>query len=273
MLRDVAILYHPLRPQAVAEAQWLFEQLCDRGVRASIGDGWDQTVVDRLCCDRELAVAFGGDGTIIHVARLAARYGAAVVGVNLGRVGFLAELTPKSMHEQIDALIEGRFWVERRSMLDVELRHGSGSSRTLCLNEAAVSRGVSAHAIHVDTLLDDELFMTYTADAVLAATATGSTAYSLAAGGPILYPESTDILITPVAPHLHIGRTTVVPGDATVTLRLATNRPAVLTVDGVVEKNITSQDTVRVFRSDTQVLFARLGPRSYFYSALRNRLQ
>jgi NAD+ kinase len=122
-------------------------------------------------------------------------------------------------------------------------------------------------------MLDGDEFMTFTADGVLVATATGSTAYSLAAGGPILYPESQDFMLTPVAPHLHIGRSIVVPGDTVVTLCLDTDRPSVLSVDGGEETYLHAEDTVTVRKSALRASFARLGPRKYFYTALADRLK
>jgi NAD+ kinase len=196
-----------------------------------------------------------------------------VVGVNLGRVGFLAEMTPQDLHDNVDALAEGQFWIERRAMLDVEWRGDGNVERFLSLNEVAVTRGGMPHAVHVDTLLDGEPFLTYTADGVLVATATGSTAYSLAAGGPIVYPESTDFMITPVAPHLHIGRSTIVRGDTAVTLTLRSGRPGIMSVDSLDERPLGPHESIQVCRSKTVARFARLGPRWYFYSAIAARLK
>jgi len=273
VLQSVAILYHPRRRQAVAEAEWLGIEMRNRGIKTIIGDGWNPEVVDEVCCGKDLAVALGGDGTIIHVARLAAPSGIPVVGVNLGRVGFLAELTPAALHDKVELLIDGRFWIERRTMLDVEWEGDDHVDRFLSLNEVAVMRGMAPRAIHVNTMLDGEDFMVYTADGVLVATASGSTAYSLAAGGPIMYPEATDFMLTPVAPHLHIGRSMIVPADSTVTLRLSSDRPAVMSVDGVEERALKPDHSVNVRTSGTVACFARLGPRSYFYQALIDRLK
>ncbi|MGI8967971.1 MAG: NAD(+)/NADH kinase [Chloroflexota bacterium] len=273
MLQRVAVLFHPRRRQAVVEAEWLSAELDHRGVSTELGSGWDSDVVERLCCECQLAVVLGGDGTIIRVARLASPIGVPVLGVNLGRVGFLAEMTPRVLHESVDALAEGRFWVETRSMLDVFCMIAGQNLHFSCLNEVVVARGAAPRAIHVNTTLDGEDLMTYTADAVLVATATGSTAYSLAAGGPILYPESRDFVITPVAPHLHIGRSMVVASDTTVRLTLATDRPAIVSVDGTDEHPLHPGDWVDVCRGNLVARFARLGPRKYFYAAIADRLK
>lgn len=273
MLDHVAVLYHPRRKQAVLEAEWLAGELNARGVKIGIGNAWDPDVVEHCAREVGLLVALGGDGTILHVAKASASCGTPLVGVNLGRVGFLAELTPQSLRCKVDALVEERYWIEQRTMLAVELHERDQIERFLCLNEVAVGRGTSPRAVLVDMLLDGEDFMTYSADAVLVATATGSTAYSLAAGGPILYPESTDFLLTPVAPHLHIGRSMVVPGDTTVTLRPHSDRPAIVSVDGMVDRPLSPADAVYVRRSGVTARFVRLGPRRYFYQAIADRLK
>lgn len=273
MLQSVAILYHPRRRRAVTEAEWLAGQLQEHGVRTVLGNAWDQQSIPAAGLNADLIVALGGDGTIIQVARYAAPCSVPVLGVNLGRVGFLAEMTPESLRSQVDALIEQRYWIEHRSMLDIIWHDGAREERFLCLNEVSVSRGASPRAVHVNTLLDGREFMTYTADGVLVATATGSTAYSLAAGGPILYPESTDFMLTPVAPHLHIGRSMIVPGGTQVTLCLASDRPAVVIIDGTDERELQPHQVVEASRSETVARFARLGARYYFYEALAARLR
>ncbi|GAC1635704.1 MAG: NAD(+)/NADH kinase [Chloroflexota bacterium] len=262
-----------MREQAMVEAEWLVRELDERGVRASVGNGWDTHVIEQICCNRDLVVALGGDGTIIHIARIAAPLNAPVVGVNLGRVGFLAELTPMELHDKIDDLVQQQYWIEKHAMLDVTCNSQGRSESFLALNEVAVARGGLSHAVHVSTKLNGEEFVTYTADGVLVSTATGSTAYSLAAGGPILYPESLDILITPVAPHLHIGRSVVVPADSVVTLTLASERPGTMSVDGSDERRLTEHDAVEIRRSNVRASFARLNPRKYFYAAIADRLK
>jgi NAD+ kinase len=273
VLESVAILYHPRRKRAVEEAEWLAVELKRRGVRTTIGSGWASDVVERLCCDRQLLVAFGGDGTIIHIARIAASHGVPLVGINVGTVGFLAEMTPEALHERVDDLARQDYWIERRAMLDVFFHSRSKTNRFICLNEVAVARGLAPRAVHVRTRLDGEVFMTYTADGVLVVTATGSTAYSLAAGGPILYPESQDFMITPVAPHLHIGRSMIVPGDTVVTLELSNEKSAVVYVDGADERAMGPHDSVEVRRSPLTAKFARFGRREYFYAAIASRLK
>jgi NAD+ kinase len=271
VLKRVVILYHPRRKQALVEAEWLAGALGQRGVDSVVENAWGDVSPD-LGSSGDLVAALGGDGTIIRVARMVAPCATPVLGVNLGRVGFLAELAPTGMHEKIDAIAEGKFWIERRTMLAVKVEDSPGPGLFVSLNEVGVARGPSPRAVHVHTRLDGDAFLDYTADGVLAATATGSTAYSLAAGGPILYPESTDFVLTPVAPHLHIGRSMIVPGHTVVTLSLSGDRPGILSIDGMEECELRPRQAVEVRRSEHQAHFARLGPRSYFYAALATRL-
>lgn len=272
-LHSAAVLYHPFRKNAVVEADWLTATLRAAGVETSIGSGWDDQTAMQLCCDRDLVVVFGGDGTIIRVSRLATVTETPVLGINLGRVGFLAEMTPEALHERIDDVLARRFWIEQRTMLDVRCSLDGEEHEFVCLNEVAVARGAAPRAIHVLTTLDGEAFMTYTADGVLVSTATGSTAYSLAAGGPILYPESRDFLLTPVAPHLHIGRSMVIPGSTRVDLGVDSDRAAVVSVDGADGLPMRPGDIVTVRRSDRVARFVRVGPQQYFHAAIAARLR
>lgn len=273
MLHSVAVLYHPRKPKAIVEAEWIGVALRALGVQVVLENAWESAAVKRAGCGRDLVVALGGDGTIMQVARLLAPCSVPVLGVNLGRVGFLAEMTPEALHEKVGELAAGKFWIERRSMLEVEWHAGESVERFISLNEVAVTRGTGPRAVHVRILLDDEEFMTYTADAVLVATATGSTAYSLAAGGPILYPEARDLMLTPVAPHLHIGRSIILPESMIVTLCLASDRPAIMSVDGYEERTLRPEHTVRVRQAELAALFARLGSCRYFYQAIAQRLR
>lgn len=273
MLHHVAILYHPRRKQAVSVAERLAVELHGVNVSSTLGNAWDPGLVAEVGPISDLLVALGGDGTIIQVARIAAPVGVPLLGINLGRVGFLAELTPQSLPDNVRCIAEERFWIEERTMLDVRMEGSAAWESVLCLNEVAVARGASPRAVHIKTCLDGDDFLTYTADGVLVATATGSTAYSLAAGGPILYPESRDMLLTPVAPHLHIGRSIILSGERRVSLALDSDRAAVVTVDGSEETVLEPGRAVEVSRSETVARFARVAPRRYFYTAIGDRLR
>jgi NAD+ kinase len=272
-IASVAVLFHPERPEAIGLARSLKHQLEKNRISVDSQPAFGATVIADVVADKDLALALGGDGTILAVAREASRHSVCTLGVNLGRVGFLAETVPAHLDALIDHVIAGSFWTEHRTVIEATWGRGAQLSRQLALNEVAVVRGTSTRAIRVVVELDGYEYVTHTADGVMVATATGSTAYSLAAGGPILYPESRDLVLTPVAPHLHIGRSVVIPGDTMVRMRLKDTREAMLAIDGQTECPLESGDTVTVARSPHQALFARLGPKTYFYSVLSDRVQ
>lgn len=273
MLRSTAIFYHPCKDAARAAAETLLLSLRDRGVDTFMASAWgDDDALVEGSKGRDLIIALGGDGTILRTARDTAESHAPTLGVNLGRVGFLAELTPELLPENVDRIVAGDFWVEKRFMLQAEWSQQGKRTVHHALNEVALARGSTTRAIRVRVLLDGFPYTSHTADGVLVATATGSTAYSLAAGGPIIYPRSTDVVLTPVAPHLHIGRSLVLPGTLPITLELDGEREAMLAIDGQTECPLEVGNRVTVCASPHHAHFARLGSQSYFFSALASRL-
>ena len=273
MLETAAILFHPVRPRAVEASSELADQLRSAGVDVALGSAFESENVRANIRGRQLTIALGGDGTILAVAREAAGTGVPILGINLGRVGFLAELTPATIKDALPRILAADFWIESRSALEATWPENGGTVTQLALNEVALARGTSTRAIRVGVTVDGFEYMTHTADGVLLATATGSTAYSLAAGGPIMYPEATDLLLTPVAPHLHIGRSLLLPGTASVRLELRGDREAMLSIDGETERAFSVGNSVQIRSSPKRAMFARLGPRSYFYSVLAHRLR
>lgn len=271
-LTSVAILFHPDRARAVEEAERLSERLSAKGVDVYAGPALDSRAVAQAVLGRDLAISLGGDGTIISVARETAGTGVPTLGINLGHVGFLAELTPSLLADDLNRVLAKDFWIEKRSVLEAEWNENGKQRTHLALNEVALARGTSTRAIRVEVTLNGFNYTTHTADGVMLATATGSTAYSLAAGGPIMYPEATDLLLTPVAPHLHIGRSLVLPGDVEVGLELRGDREAMLAIDGQTECPFEVGGRVMIRSSEKAALFARLGPRTYFYSVVAHRL-
>lgn len=270
-LESAAIRFHPDRPRAVAAAAAIARQLRQAGVEVYSGSAFEIGGGEENQ-GRQLAIALGGDGTILSVARAAAGSGVPTLGINLGRVGFLAELTPELIPGALPRILARDYWLEARKTIEASWTQGGEERRHLALNEVTVARGTSTRAIRVGVSVDGFEYLTHTADGVIVSTATGSTAYSLAAGGPILFPESRDLLITPVAPHLHIGRSLLIPGSARVRLELHGDREAMLAIDGQTESPFGIGDCVEVRRSDRDCLFARLGSTTYFYSVLATRL-
>ena len=226
-----------------------------------------------------VVVSVGGDGTILGIVRATMRNGVPLVGVNLGRVGYMTELSPAEALQRIGEYVGSEAWVEERAMLDVWVRRQDGESSGTSgrdpvhgLNEAVVGRAGVSRPLWVDVEVDGAPLVAYAADAVMVATATGSTGYSLSSGGPILYPESTSLLLKPVSPQLSLDTGLVLAPNALVTLTPRDTDSAVLTVDGVDEMVLHPGDAVDVRRSSFVARFLRTGPPRHLSPGLRQRL-
>jgi NAD+ kinase len=191
------------------------------------------------------------------------------LGINLGRFGFLTEIRQDKWREIMPRLVAGDFWLERRMMLRAEqLRASEVLGQWEVLNEVWVGRGEIVRPVHLSTLGDDRFLTTYVADGLIASTPTGSTAYALAAGGPILPPELRTILLVPVAPHLSIDRPIVLAEGSSVSITVYTDHQAVLSVDGQNPVSIDNRDRVNVRASEHTVEFVRFQDPGYFYRNL-----
>ncbi len=282
-MRCIGILHHPRKPESVALASQMAELVQARGCTAWLDSAWDESgITDRLNTPPrlDLLITLGGDGTILRAARVGASHGIPILGVKMGRLGFLAEVEPDNWHEPLDLVLAGQYWLERRLMLDVLLRRNGvavdESGRELrfqALNEAVVSRGRLARIVRVSTWIDGDFLTTYAADGVIVATATGSTGYALAAGGPILPPELRNILVAPIAPHLSLDRGLVLAEGAVVRLEMASDHQVILSVDGQFDVEVHDGDTVEVTASDTSANFVRVRRPAYFYRNLMQRLK
>jgi NAD+ kinase len=222
----------------------------------------------------DMVFAFGGDGTILRAARITSPLHIPLLGINLGRVGFLSEIGPEVIAERIPQVLAGHYWVERRSMLHAELwRDGEALHSFDALNDVVASRASLSRVVDCTLIVNGQKVTTYVADGVILATPTGSTAYSMAAGGPILHPELRSIVVTPIAPYLTIVRSLILPDDSQIELDITTDDAAFLTVDGQQHVPLENGDAIRITTSATPALFARLQPRSYFAATLTSRLQ
>jgi NAD+ kinase len=271
-VKTIGILYNTSvarsRPLASEMAAWI-EQ---RGRRARVCATDD--AAGALCWqETDLLVTLGGDGSILRAARAAAPFGTLILGVNLGRVGFLTEADPETWRDVLSRALVGDYWVEERMMLRaVARRSGEVLGQAEALNDVVVGRGARACVVHLHTQVEGGHLATYVADGLIVATPTGSTAYALAAGGPVLPPELRNILLVPVAPHLSMARPIVLSEGVTVCITVAGGRPAVLTVDGKIQAQLESGDEVAVEASPHAARFARVQERTYFYKTLVARL-
>ena len=275
--RRVGILHHPKKADALPLAQRIAATLEGFGCQPWLMSAWEEVEVISHLQELDLLITLGGDGTMLRAARMGARSAMPMIGVKMGRVGFLAEIQPETWQESIEKLLGGNFWIEERMMLDVSVNHKTNENPHAhhyeALNDVVVSRGSLARIVRVATWLDEEYITTFAADGVIVSTATGCTGYALAAGGPILPPELKNILLVPIAPHLSFDRPLVLSQGATVKLQVSTDHQAILTVDGQFEVDLESGDTVVVTASRNVARFVRLRGRDYFYHTLINRLR
>ncbi|HBT63786.1 MAG TPA: NAD+ kinase [Ruminococcaceae bacterium] len=235
--------------------------------------GFPASVTDDIFDSADVVIALGGDGTIIHTAKHAARFKKPVLGINCGNLGFMAGLEMDELSHLSD-LMEGRYSIERRMMLDVKVCSPKGKEICLCaLNEAVISRGSLSRMVEFELFNEREHILTYRADGIIVATPTGSTAYSLSAGGPIIDPAVSCLLLTPICAHSLHARSYIFGEDSQIYLRTknADTHEVFLTVDGEEGVQITVDDTIKIKRSE---IFANLIiiKQTPFYQVLNRKL-
>jgi NAD+ kinase len=221
----------------------------------------------------DLVLTLGGDGSILRAMQKTAPAGIPLLGINLGRVGFLTETQPDDWKRTLERVFEGDAHIEERMMLCVTLiRDEKPIAQETALNDAVVSRSALARTVRLTTYIDGALLTRYVSDALILATATGSTAYAYALGGPILPPWLDNILLVPAAPHLSLERPLVLNAEAVVDVKINTDIPGMLSVDGRMEGELLDGDIIRVQRSPTLARFIRLRNRNDYYQTLVTRL-
>ena len=222
--------------------------------------------LERELPNAELVICFGGDGTILHMAKSAAKRGVPVLGVNIGTMGFIAELESSEL-DKLSNLVRGEYTLESRMMLDVTVqREQDILFHDICLNDVVVTKGTVARIVHLAVKCDGTTAMEMGGDGVILATPTGSTAYSLSAGGPIVEPEAQNIVITPICPHDMGSRCIMASDKRTITVEMARNarRNAYLSVDGGKAIRLNMGDVVTVKKSQIVTKLVRLNQRSFY---------
>ncbi len=271
--KHIALLYHPKIAASLDLAQEVAQTIRSYGVQATIHSSWDETAVAAQMTDFDLIITLGGDGSLLRAARITLGQQTPILGINMGRLGFLAEVQPPEWRERLDQALSGNYWLEERMMIRATyFQHGETKAIFDALNEVVLSRGALARVVRLPTYIDGGYLTTYVADGLITSTATGSTAYALAAGGPILPPELQNILLIPLAPHLSLERAIVLSHGSKVRVQINTDHVAILTVDGQFKVNIENGDWVELQASPQVCRFVRMKDRSYFYHTLLERL-
>ena len=271
----IAVVPHPEIAIAIQETVHIVSFLQEQNVRVSSGLLDDTNLRDQIIeGEFDLLIALGGDGTMLRAGHICGPHGVPILGVNMGRFGFLMEIRQDGWRTAIERMLAGDFWLENRMMLVAEqVRGGDVLGEWDVVNEAVVSRGKNVRPVHMEVSVDERFLATYVADGMIAATPTGSTAYSLAAGGPILPPELRNILLVPIAPHLSIDRGIVLAEGSSVAIEVHTSHQAVLSVDGQLPIDLISGDCVNVHASNHQLQFVRFQDPGYFYRNLTPHME
>jgi NAD+ kinase len=275
-VKKVGFIVNDTIASAIEQAERLARLLTSRGVEVfeSHSASPETSVKWRPEDKLDLIFTFGGDGTILRAARAAAPLGVPLLGVNLGRVGFLTEMSPWQMQEKLKTILKGDYWIERRVMLKAELIRGEEVVNTfLALNDIVASRAALSRVVDCTLTVNGAMVTKLVADGVIVATPTGSTAYSMAAGGPILHPELRNMVVTPIAPYLTVIKSMVLPDDSQLDLHIDTDDEAYVTSDGQSSEVLKDGDTIRITTAPFACMFARVQDRAYFYSTLVGRLR
>jgi NAD+ kinase len=270
---SVGILIHPQVDHALPELKAAREFLVKRGLQVweVRRDGLAGELKKHVAGTR-LLLTLGGDGTLLHGGRLAAEAGIPLLGVNLGRLGFLTELEAGDLIKGLERFFKGDYRLEQRTLIDcLALRGGRRFYRSLALNEAVVHRGADAGLIRLGVSVDGQELGMIDADGVLVATATGSTAYALALGGPILEPDLMDLVLVPMNPFALTVRPVVCTPSRSLTIELP-NHAATLQIDGNSTARLRPGDTVSVAAFGKRLGIVRFSPPERFYHLLRQKL-
>jgi NAD+ kinase len=229
---------------------------------------------EEIAATADLMLVLGGDGTMIATARLVGDREVPVLGVNYGGLGYLAEFRIEELYHALESILSGNFRLDKRVMLDVELKRGDVSvTRNRVLNDVVINKSALARIIEIETYLNRYFVNSFRADGLIISTPTGSTAYNLSAGGPVIFPSMNAVVITPICPFTLSNRPIVVPDDATIELLLKTDQEEVtLTLDGQVGFELNVEDRVVIRKSSVMFNLVQPSNRNYF-DVLRDKLR
>ncbi len=267
-MKRIGILYHPKLEKARVLVGELEKMLSTKKISCWHCSAWDEDEARAQIAGSDLILSIGGDGTILHTARAIVPLSVPLMGINLGQLGFITELDADEALSKLPDVINGEGWFDDRAMLEAEV----GGKSFHALNDV-VLRSSIARLIQVKAKIDGEELTTYRADGVVVASATGSTGYCLAVGGPILYPQSNQIILMPISCHLGLDRALVLPPQSVVELSVADKGETMLSLDGQVNLSLKEEQTVTVKLSQYTTRFLRVHPPSYFYRSLWQKLK
>ena len=286
-IKRVGIVVKPHQPEALKTLCGVVEWLSQRGIALvggpeiereriehETGCAVDVVDADKLPASVDLMLVLGGDGTMIDTARMLGDTEVPVLGVNYGGLGYLAEFRIEELYTALESILAGNYVVEKRVMLSVELMRGEEYvTRNRVLNDVVINKSALARIIEIEASLNQQFVNSFRADGLIVSTPTGSTAYNLSAGGPVIYPSMNAVVITPICPFTLSNRPIVVPDESLIELRLITqNEDVALTLDGQVGFPLKPEDRVVIRKSNTSFNLVQPMNRNYF-DVLRDKLR
>ena len=268
--RRVGVIFKHGSPQAQSCSKAAAQYLASRGVEVLE----DETLAAR---EADLLVVLGGDGTLIHAVRLLGSRQTPILGVNQGSLGFLTEVPHAEMYQALERVLSGKAYLSERMKLRVHLHRDQGGAEvrlldTEVLNEVVIAKGTLSRMGEFEAIAAGQFVTAYKADGVIVATPTGSTAYSLAANGPILFPSMRGVILAPICPHTLTQRPIVLPDDQTLSIRLVSESEVYLTLDGAAGLRLERDDRVQIKQSHNRVWLVR-NPGVDFFAILREKLR
>jgi NAD+ kinase len=286
-IKRIGVIVKPHQPDALENlcrlTEWLSEraiqlvgqtEIAHEQIKQETGCTVEIVNDEQLAQSVDLILVLGGDGTMIATARMVGDAEVPVIGVNYGGLGYLAEFTIDELFSALEAILGGQYKVQRREMLSVELRRGEELvTRNRVLNDVVVNKSALARIIEIEVYLDSQFVNSFRADGLIVATPTGSTAYNLSAGGPVIYPSMNAVVITPICPFTLSNRPIVVPNESVIEICLMTDKEDVsLTLDGQVGFPLQFRDRIVIRKSKTRFNLVQPPNRNYF-DVLRDKLK
>ena len=286
-MKRIGIIAKQNKPEAVTITGQLVEWLQPKGVEVYIEEEIEKSLRPNLTAPflnpvkreeipshAEMIIVLGGDGTLLSVARLVGSHEVPILGVNLGGLGFLTEITLEELYRVLERVIQGDFVTDERVVFHAAvIRRGERLAEFIVLNDAVINKGALARIIDLETTINGEYLTTFKSDGLIISTPTGSTAYNLSAGGPIVYPSLHCIIITPICPHTLTNRPIVIPDDVEVRAILKSRQQEViLTLDGQQGFVLEFGDVVEVKKAEGKILLIK-SPYRHYFEVLRKKLK
>ena len=281
-IRKFAIIANKDRDGDFVYTKTLMKSIIDRGGEI-ISPGSDGFVITENInsienCDFfkncDIAVCLGGDGTFLKAARTVYRYDKPMLGINLGSLGFLTEIEKHNIDNAVESIFAGKYCMEERIMLEVDIyMEGKSANSDIVINDVVLSRGAISRILHVKTYINDVFVDNFPGDGLIISSPTGSTAYTLSAGGPVVEPDTDLIIVTPICPHILYSRSFITSGDSVVKAIVDErfDHMAMVTVDGQNAYKLSGGDMIQVRRSDKKFKMISLKPKNFF-NVLRNKI-